>query len=98
MIRQICPQSQSQIELAQDAVVNKRTELVPHMSSFTVQSNNRNHWVTSFQYEHSDINHLDSNLGRQSKACINYSLKVQLAQIYGCRKASLTIKIPRIQQ
>ena len=63
-----------------------------------IHYNSEMHWVTSFQYENGDVYLLDSNLEGQSKVCIYDSLNIQLAQIYGCGKSNLTIKIPRIQQ
>ena len=47
--------------------------------SVNIYYNSEKDWVTSFHYENGDIYLLDSNLGRQSKACISDSLKIQLA-------------------
>ena len=66
--------------------------------SVNIHHNSQKHWVTSFQLENGDIHLLDSSVGKQLESCINGSLKIQLAQIYGKGKAQLVIKIPDVQQ
>ena len=66
--------------------------------SVNIHYNSEKHWVTSFQFENGDIYLLDSNLGMKPEACLNDSLKVQLAQIYGQGKSKITVKIPHVQQ
>ena len=63
-----------------------------------IHYNSQQHWVTYFQFENGDIYLLDSSLGQKMESCLNDSLKIQLAQIYGRVKSQITVKIPYIQQ
>ena len=66
--------------------------------SVNINYNSQKHWVTSFQFENGDIYLLDSGLQRKTENCINDSLKIQLAQVYGSGKSEITVKVPEIQQ
>ena len=50
-------------------------------SSANIHYNGQKQWVTSFQFEDGDVFLLDSDA--EKKICLNDSLKIQLAQIYG---------------
>ena len=41
---------------------------------------------------------LDSSLSQKMQYCLNDSLQIQLAQIYGRGKSQITVKIPYVQQ
>ena len=53
------------------------------LPSANIHYNSQKHWVTSFQYENGDINLPDSSPGENMENCLNNSLKIQLAQVYG---------------
>ena len=59
--------------------------------STNIHYNSQKHWVTTIQYENGDIYLLDSDLGKNMDLCLNDSLKIQLAQMYGHGKSYTTI-------
>ena len=65
--------------------------------STNIHYNSKNHWVASFQFESGEIYLLDSALGKNMTMCLNDSLKIQLAQIYGKGKSKLTVEVPHFQ-
>ena len=65
--------------------------------STNIHYNSINHWVAYFQFESGEIYLLDSALRKDMTMCLNDSLKIQLAQIYGKGKSKLTVKVPHIQ-
>ena len=66
--------------------------------SANIHYNSQQHLVISFQFENGDIYLLDSSLDQKMESCLNDSLKIQLAQIYGRGKSQITVKIPYVQQ
>ena len=63
-----------------------------------IHYNSQKHWVTSFQYENGDIYLIDSSTGGSIENCLNDSLKIHLAQIYGNGRCKISIHLPFLQQ